>query len=132
MKIQEKVSTLFNKLDLVAVGTVGSDGTPNVSVVFWKKIVSDDTIIMIDNFMKATKENIQKNGKICITFWDPQTEEGYKVKGIAHHHIDGPVYEDGKAFIQSKKPGRIPKGVVEVKVEEIFDITPGPNAGNKI
>jgi predicted pyridoxine 5'-phosphate oxidase superfamily flavin-nucleotide-binding protein len=132
MKMPNKVKELFDSQVLVAVGTASKDGMPNVACIFWKKIVDDETIILIDNFMKATKANVKENGQICVSFWDSEAEVSYKVKGIATYHADGPVYEEGKAFIQSKNPGRVPRGVVEVKVEEVFDNTPGPNAGNKI
>ena len=132
MKMPDRVQGLFNRQDLVAVGTSSPDGVPNVVPIFWKKILDDETIIMIDNFMKATKENIQRNESICISFWDAQTEEAYKLKGTATYHLEGPMYEEGKALIQAEKPDRIPRGVVEVQIREIFRITPGPKAGSKI
>ena len=132
MAIPSKVKELFNKQGLVAVGTASPEGVPNVVPILWKKILDDDTIILIDNFMKTTKENLQRNKNVCISFWDAKTEEAYKIKGTARYHTDGPVYNEGKKFIQLKKPDRVPKGVVEIKVSQIFDITPGPNAGKKI
>jgi len=132
MEIPEKTKSLFERTSLVALGTADNQGMPNVVAVFWKKIVNKDTILLIDNFMHATKDNILKNNKVCVSFWDPSTEEAYKIKGIATYHTTGPVYETGKKFIQSKKPDRIPKGVIEIRVHEVFDITPGPNAGKMI
>lgn len=132
MVIPDKVKALFDRQNHVAVGTASSEGVPNVSVVFWKKILDEDTIIIIDNYMKTTKENIQKNKNICISFWDAKTDEGYKIKGTAKYHTEGPIYEEGKTFIQTRKPDQVPRGVVEVKTKEIFEITPGPNAGKKI
>lgn len=124
-----KVKALFEKTILVAFGTADNDGNPNTIPIFWKKIIDEDRIILIDNFMRATKENILKNNKVCVSFWDPQTEEAYKLKGVATYYKEGTIYELGKKFIQSKKPEHIPRGVVEIKVNEIFDICPGPNAG---
>ena len=130
--MKEEVKQLFEKQALIAFGTADKDGNPNVVPIFWKKIVDDETILLIDNFMKTTRENILQNNKICISFWDPDTEEAYKIKGIAVYHTEGTVYEKGKDFIQSKKPGRIPKGVVEVKINEVYTIEPGPKAGDRI
>lgn len=132
MKIPDKVIELFNKTDLISFGTANSNGIPNIVAIYWKKIINEDTIIFIDNFMKMTKENIKENKNVCISFWDSKTEEGYKLKGIATHYTEGEIYNKGKEFIQSKKPDRVPKGVVEIKIKEIFEITPGSNAGNKI
>ena len=132
MIIPNQVKELFEKRPLVSLGTANKEGIPNVVAIFWKKIIDDETILLIDNFMKMSKDNILENNKICVSFWDPDTEEAYKIKGTATYHTEGPVYEEGKKFIQSKKPGRIPKGVVEIKVSEIFTIKPGETAGEKL
>lgn len=132
MRIPDKVKLLFNRTSLIPFGTVDKTGIPNINVIFWKTISNDETILFIDNFMSTTKKNLSENNKVCLSFWDGETEEAYKIKGIATYHSQGPVYEEGKKFIQSKKPDRIPKGVIEIKVEEIYIITPGPDAGKKL
>lgn len=103
MTIPLKVKELFNRQSLVAVGTADKNGVPNVSVVFWKQLLDGDTILLIDNFMKTTKENIKVNENICISFWNSETEEAYKIKGVATYHAEGPFYDKGTTFIQSKK-----------------------------
>jgi len=132
MIIPNVVKNLFEKQDLVAFGTADKKATPNVVAIFWKKIPDDETILLIDNFMKMTKENILENNKVCISFWDSETEEGYKIKGTDAYHTEGPIFEEGKKVIQSKKPERIPKGVVEINVTGVYMITPGPDAGKKL
>jgi len=131
-KIPQRVRKLFEKENLVAFATSDEDGNPNVIPIFWKKIINNETIILLDNFMKMTKQNLQRNNKVCISFWNPKTEEAYKIKGIATYHTNGLMFEEGVRFIQSKNPGRAPKGVVDIKITEIFSIKPGPDAGNKI
>jgi len=132
MIIPNEVKELFGKRSLVSFGTADKEGNPNVVAIFWKKIVNDDTILLIDNFMRMSKNNVLENNKVCISFWDPDTEEAYKIKGTATYHTEGSVYEKGKEFIQSKKPDRIPRGVIEVKVTEIYTIKPGSEAGKRL
>jgi len=132
MIIPNEVKELFGKRSLVSFGTADKEGNPNVVAIFWKKIINDDTILLIDNFMRMSKNNVLENNKVCISFWDPDTEEAYKIKGIATYHTEGSMYEEGKKFIQSKKPDRIPRGVIEVKVTEIYTIKPGSEAGKKL
>lgn len=132
VNISESIKAFFNKQALVAFGTADKNGIPNVVPIFWKMIYDDDTILLIDNFMKQTKHNILFNKQVCISVWDPETEEAYKLKGIATYHTKGEVYNNGKKFIQSKKPDRVPKGVVEVKITEVYSIKPGLEAGKKI
>ena len=132
MDIPEKVKLLFNDQDVISFGTADVNNIPNVVAVFWKKITDNKTILLIDNYMDQTKKNIEQNSKVCLSFWDRKTGEGYKIKGDAYYHISGQVFDQGKIFIQEQRPEKNPKGVVEVKVKDIFLITPGSNAGAKI
>jgi len=132
MKIQKEVKDLFNKEPLVAFATADREGNPNVVPIYWKTILNDETILLIDNFMKMTKDNIEQNNKVCISFWNPETEEAYKIKGIATYHTNNVIYEEGKKYIQSKNPEKNPKGVVEIKVMEIYSIKPGEGAGETL
>lgn len=132
MNIPEKVKALFERTALIAFGTATKNGNPNINVVFWKKIVAADKIILLDNFFKTTKKNLAENKQVCLSIWDPKTEEGYKLKGVADYFTSGHKFELGKEFIQIKNPGREPKGVVEIKIMEIFILTPGKEAGKKL
>lgn len=132
MIIPNEVKILFEKQPLAAFGTADKQGNPNVVPIFWKKILGDETILLVDNFMKMSKKNLSENSSVCISFWNPDTEEAYKIKGEAAYYTEGKIYEQGKKFIQSKNPKRIPKGVVEIKVKEIYTIKPDSNAGKKL
>ena len=132
MKILNKVKKLFNEQDLVAFGTADKKGNPNVVPIYWKMLLDDKTILLLDNFMIKSKRNLQENKKVCVSFWNTEPEEAYKIKGTAKYHQKGTIYEKGKAFMQSKKPGNSPKGVVEIKVEEIYTIKSGSDAGKKL
>jgi len=43
-----------------------------------------------------SKKNLLENSKVCLGFWDTETEESYKIKGKAVYHTEGPIYEQGK------------------------------------
>lgn len=132
MKILSKVKKLFNEQNLVAFGTADKKGNPNVVPILWKTILDNERILLLDNFMKKTKENLQENKKVCISFWNTEPEEAYKIKGTAKYHNKSPIYEKGKRFMQAKRPGQAPKGVVEVKIKEIYTIKSGPDAGIRL
>ena len=132
MVIPDEVKSLFKKQSLVSFATVDEKGNPNVVPIFWKSILDEERILLIDNFMRMSKNNILKNNSVCVAFWDSETEEAYKIKGEATYHIEGMIYERGKEFIQSKKPEQVPKGVVEIKVKEVYIIKPGPDAGKRL
>ena len=132
MKIPSRVKKLFNEQDLVAFGTADRKGNPNVVPIHWKMILDDETILLLDNFMKKTKQNIQENKKVCVSFWNPEPEEAYKIKGTAEYYREGPIYEKAKEFMHLKRPEQTPKGAIEIKVEEIYSIKSGPDAGKRL
>lgn len=132
MKIPNEVKNLFEKQALVAFGTADKRGNPNVVPIFWKKIIDNETILLIDNFMKMSKANLSENKKVCISFWNPATEEAYKIKGIGTYYTEDPIYEAGRRLIQSKKPKEVPKGVIGIEATAIYTIKPGPEAGKKL
>ncbi|HNT29470.1 MAG TPA: pyridoxamine 5'-phosphate oxidase family protein [bacterium] len=132
MRIPSQVKKLFEQQALVAFATAGSDGNPNVVPIYWKTILDDETILLLDNYMNMSKDNLSANAYVCISVWDPETEEAYKLKGTATYHTAGPVFESGKQVMQAKKPDRAPRGVVAVAVMEIYTIKPGPEAGSRL
>lgn len=131
MVIPGEVRNLFEKQPVVAFGTADKQGNPNVVPIYWKKIIDEDRVLLIDNYMKMSKKNVLENSNACLAFWDPETGEAYKIKGEAVYHAEGTIYEQGKEFIQSESSETVPKGVVEIKVGEIYTIKPGPDAGKK-
>ncbi|NMX21467.1 pyridoxamine 5'-phosphate oxidase [ANME-1 cluster archaeon GoMg4] len=132
MKLPEEVKRLFEAQSIVAFGTADKEGKPNVVPIVWKTILNDETVLLLDNYMKMSKQNVMENANVCISFWDPKTNEAYKIKGIGTYHADGTIYDAGKKFMQSKKPKSAPRGVVEVKVTEAYTIRPGSKAGEKL
>ncbi len=132
MIIPDEVKNLFEKQSLVAFGTADKQGNPNVVPIFWKEIIDGERILLIDNFMKMTKKNLLENSNVCLAFWDSKTDEAYKIEGEAAYYTQGSIYEQGKKFIQSKNPEAAPKGVVEIKVKEIYTIKPGSEAGKRL
>ena len=132
MIMPEEVKKLFEAQSIVAFATANEEGKPNVVPILWHTILDDETALILDNYMRTSKQNLMENSNVCISFWDPETNEAYKIKGIGTYHAEGTIYEAGKKYMQSKKPDNAPRGVVEVKVTEAYNIKPGPDAGKKI
>jgi len=115
----------------MAFSTADKDGKPNVVAIASKKIVNDNTIWVIDTYFKKTKENLLQNNKVAIAMW--KRSRGYQIKGIAKYYSEGPIFEEAKNWILKLKPQKIVKGVVEIKVTEIYSITPTyEKAGKRI
>jgi predicted pyridoxine 5'-phosphate oxidase superfamily flavin-nucleotide-binding protein len=133
-KMTPRMKEIFQKQQDIVLATATKTGKPNVVVVGAKKIIDDETILISDQYFDKTLANIRENPQVAVTFWE--RTEGYQLKGSVTLKTSGPVFEEtarwidetGKKFnVQLKS-----KGAVIVKIEEIYTITPGPEAGSRI
>jgi len=130
-KIPDEIKQFFVTVPIMAFSTADKNGTPNVVPIASKKIVNDDTILVIDTFFKKTKDNILQNKSVSIAMWIKS--KGYQIKGLAKYHSKGETFDEAKNWILKLKPNKIVKGVVEIKIADIYSITPThEEAGKKI
>jgi len=131
MKITQEIKEFFEQVPVMALSTVDENGIPNVSAIASKKIIDDETILTIDTFHKKTLNNIRQNGNISLAMWKDSI--GYQIKGKAIHYTEGEIFEKGKEWILTLKPQKIVKGVILIKVTDIYYLTPNYDlAGEKI
>jgi predicted pyridoxine 5'-phosphate oxidase superfamily flavin-nucleotide-binding protein len=126
MIIPDELKKVFEKVALVLFEATDKEISQNVVPIFLKKILNDESILLIGDFTEMSKRNLIENNNVCISFWDPETETGYQITGIGTYHMDGLIYEVGRRFIQSKRAESAPKGVVKVKITKICILRPGP------
>lgn len=130
----ERMKELFTNVPTAVLATATGDGTPNAVPVGAKKIIDDETILISDQFLGKTLANMKANPKVAVTFWEGH--EGYQIKGTVTIETSGPRYDETAKWIEEKssKAG-FPlksKGVVILKIDEIYGVAPGPGAGKKL
>ncbi len=79
------------------------------------------------------RANLEVNPKVAVTVVDPEKKIGYQFKGKAKLVDDGPLYSGVKEELE-KAPRAMPRPryVVRITVEQIYDQSPGPNAGRRL
>ena len=118
----------------VPLATATPDGIPNVVPIGAKKVLDDETILISDQYFNKTLANLRANPSVAITVW---TElKGYQLKGKVTIQTSGPLFEETAEWIEElgQRMG-VPmtsKGAVVVHVTEIYDVSPGRNAGARI
>ncbi|MDD5188172.1 MAG: pyridoxamine 5'-phosphate oxidase family protein, partial [Methanoregula sp.] len=115
-----------------AIATASKTGIPNVAPMATVQLVSDDTIWIGDNYMVKTLANVKENPFLALYVWDPEKKRCFQIKGTVTVKTSGADYEKIKALIKAKGPHYPAKGLLIVKITEVFECTPGPNAGKKI
>jgi len=130
--ITQEMKEVLSKMQAPVVATATRDGKPNVVPIACIKVLSDDEILMMDNFMNKTRANIESNPVVAITAWSMEHHGGYQFKGKARIETAGNVFEDGVKMVKSQRPQMNPKAAIVVKVEEIYFIGGGPDAGKRL
>ena len=133
-KMTKEMQEMFNRTGLKQLATADRNGVPNVVPINFMKILDDETILASAVFMTKTFNNLKENPVCALSIWEGFT--GYQFKGSASVVTSGPVFEETDTWTveEGKKLG-LPlksKGAVLIKLTDIFSISPGPDAGNKI
>ena len=116
------------------VASASKDGVPNAVPIGAVKLLDDETILLSDQFFKKTLANLNENPVVAISFWDGF--KGYQIKGKAEVTNQGKIFDETAQWVKNigEKVGVTlrPKNVVVVKIQEIYCVTPGPEAGKKL
>jgi len=133
-KMNEKIRKMFQGLVTVVLATADKNGAPNAVPVNAKAALDDETIVISDQFFNKTLANVKENPQVSVSFWEGMN--GYQLKGKARIVTEGPVYETMAAAVKAKGEERgivlRSKGVLVIKIDDIFYTTPGPKAGQRV
>lgn len=133
-KLTQRIKEIIEKQETIVLATATKEGLPNVVPVNAKKIIDDETILISDQFFNKTLKNLKDNPQVAITIWDKL--EGYQIKGTATIETSGKRFEETAKWIDEvANKLNLPiksKGTIIVKLTEIYNVSPGPQAGTKI
>ncbi len=101
----------------VSLSTIMKDGKPNAIGVAYVKVISNMEIIITDNYMNQTIEDIQNNKNVCLLSWNNDMK-GYKLIGQAEYLSSGKWLDFVKNMPENA--GLSAKGAVLVKVTNII------------
>ena len=103
----------------IALATVDENNKPNVIGVAYVKVVNNNQVIITDNYMKQTKENLNRNNNVCLAVWD-KNWNGYKLIGTAEYFTSG----KWKEFIEKipENKGLSVKGAILVAISQLIKL----------
>ncbi len=131
-QITPEIAEQMKNQKIFSLATASKDGIPNVVPVGMLFLAEDGNIWIVDNFFKKTLANMKENPKASFYVWTPESPESWQVKGTLTIENSGEDYEKAVAFAHAKKETLPAKNLVKMKVEEVYYVTPGPHAGDKI
>ena len=147
-EMSKELMELINGGGYCYLVTASKDGTPNAAIIGSTRAASPDTIIMAAGLMNKSLKNLQENPKASIIVYSSlpsnkmqATAEdfakigGGQIKGSVSLLTSGEMHEQVKKMIAERlgpKWGEMMKATVVLKVEEIYSVGLGPEAGKRI
>lgn len=120
--IPENIKHLLEK-SIVAFGTTNKNLKPNVNAVACCRVVSQNQVLITDNYFNKTRSNLAENDQVCLSFWDPvdgSDNQGYQLKGTAQVFTSG----EWKDMVDQdpNNAGLSHKAAILVTITEIWDL----------
>lgn len=118
MGLTSKQSNLLNKQSIAVLATSDGAGRPRAIFVEVNKI-EGDKIIITDNEMKVTKENLLKNENAFLLAFEEDYHYCLKIEGKANYYTEGKYFELVNNLEENEDFS--PKGAIVVTVEEVSE-----------
>ena len=131
MVMTEEMMDAVEKDNVVFLATATKDGVPNVVPIGFARPIDNETILIVDNFLNKTRKNLENNPKASLVPRDA-SKAPYQFKGTVEIVESGKYFDQAVDWATSVMSQLTPKAAVLLKVEEIYSVQPGPEAGKKI
>ncbi|MBP2133270.1 putative pyridoxine 5'-phosphate oxidase superfamily flavin-nucleotide-binding protein [Methanomicrobium sp. W14] len=132
VKVDEKIKDAFSKAKVIPLATASKDGVPNVAPMGAFYLKDEETLWILNNFMNKTAKNIGETKKAAVYLYGAGIKGCCQIKGDAHMEDSGEAYEEAKKMFLAKNPNLPAKSLLVIKITDVFNCMPGPEAGNKI
>ena len=89
--INEGIKNMIEN-NALGLATIDNEGNPHNIAVAYVKVISKNQIIISDNYLKETLENIKVNNNVSLVVWAEKWKEacmGYELKGKAEYFTSG-------------------------------------------
>jgi len=103
----------------VAIATVSNGSLPHVAVVAYVKVLDDNHLVITQNYLKKTVENLKEDPHVCLVVWD-ENWSGVRVYGVAQVYSSGEYLDLVKKMPENADEN--PIGAIVVDIQKIEDI----------
>ncbi|HMB01820.1 MAG TPA: pyridoxamine 5'-phosphate oxidase family protein [Spirochaetota bacterium] len=116
-KLPPKVKAAITDDKIFCLATANNEGIPNVVYVKYLKVIDDKTILIADNKMKKTLNNLQENPNAAFAVRDDESGS-YQVKGKVEYFTSGPHYDEVRNWCRQDLAR---KGAVLLHVNAVYN-----------
>jgi predicted pyridoxine 5'-phosphate oxidase superfamily flavin-nucleotide-binding protein len=100
--LTDDMRRLIEAQRLCYVATVDADGAPNLSAKGTLVVWGANTLAFADIRSPRTVANLRVNPRVEINVVDPLARKGYRFKGAAEVHREGPLFERGLSLYSER------------------------------
>lgn len=122
VKLTSDMQRVINEQRLGFVASVCDDGTPNLSPKGTTTVWDDEHIVFADICSPGTIANILHHPVVEINVVDPVNRKGYRFKGTATVHQQGPIFERGIILYRQRGTRSSIRNIVLVQVERAIPL----------
>ncbi|WP_185873820.1 pyridoxamine 5'-phosphate oxidase [Blattabacterium cuenoti] len=101
--LEEKKNSFNEELNAMSISTIGNDKCPETRIVLLKKY-SEEGFFFYTNYRSFKGRSIQKNPKVCISFYWQKTERQIIIKGNVHKLSN---YQSDEYFYKRPKENKL-------------------------
>ena len=116
VQLTDEIKKAISQQEIFPVATSSQDGIPNIVYIKYLKVIDDQTVLIADNYLNKTRDNILSNGKIAFVVLDDD-RGSYQIKGTSKRLEKGHMYDEVQRWV----PERLPRtAAVVMNIEEIY------------
>ena len=104
----------------MGLATINVDNTPNNIAIGYVKVIEKNKLLISNNYLKTTVENIKRNSNVSIVVWPADWKKnyiGYELKGKAEYFTEGKYCEMIKKLPINK--GEPSRGAIVVTINNV-------------
>jgi len=116
-QLPEEVKKAISKQEVFPVATCNQNRIPNVVYIKYLKVVDDRTVLIADNFLNKTRNNILSNGNIAFVVRDDE-KGSFQIKGTAERLTEGDTFDEVQKWVSDKLPRA---AAIVMNIEEVYN-----------
>lgn len=133
VKLNDDMVGEIKESKLFFLATASKNGEPNVVPIGMLILQEDhENVWIVDNFMKKTHDNLKENPIAAFSVYNKDGKCTFQIKGKVTIENSGKDYEWARDFAHAKKKELPAKNLVKMKIEKVYSVQPGPDAGKLI
>jgi len=127
MELTNEMINGIKNNDLFFLATCSNEQIPNVVPIKYLKLIENNKVLIIDKFMKKTKQNILNNSNVSFVVKEARYCP-FQFKGKATIYTEGHYFNEAIKILKNHKP----KSALVMEIKEVYSLNSKDRPGELI